>query len=242
MNCPACGNINRSNVKFCSTCGKKVIAEEPGPDQQFHIRKITIFFFVLAAYITALNFLDAGGTYGMAFIFDGIFALIVLVFFALNFRRTIPLFRLKEFSAAPLVIIFLGLPLLALLVFWFGGIWNQEILNSSQASYSALFADSPLPLFFSILSVGVFPALFEEIAFRGILFDDLLKLTGKKATILITAILFTILHFSLISVLWIFPAGLFFGYLRARYNTLLYGMLGHFLYNSSIVLIEVISA
>ncbi|MBK6986473.1 MAG: CPBP family intramembrane metalloprotease [Bacteroidetes bacterium] len=70
------------------------------------------------------------------------------------------------------------------------------------------------------------------------MFNELQKITSVSATIIITTVLFTILHFSLISFLWIFPIGMLFGYLRAKNNSLLYGIIGHFIYNSSIVLIE----
>jgi membrane protease YdiL (CAAX protease family) len=76
--------------------------------------------------------------------------------------------------------------------------------------------------------------------FRGVLFNETLKIAGLKSTILITSILFTILHLSLISIFWIFPIGLVFGYLRAKYNTILYGVIGHFVYNASVVIVEII--
>jgi membrane protease YdiL (CAAX protease family) len=71
-------------------------------------------------------------------------------------------------------------------------------------------------------------------------FNELSKITGIKSTIIISAILFTMLHLSLLSIFWIFPIGLIFGYFRAKYNTLWYGIIGHLIYNSCIVLIEII--
>ncbi|MBL7895686.1 MAG: CPBP family intramembrane metalloprotease [Bacteroidia bacterium] len=118
---------------------------------------------------------------------------------------------------------------------------NESVFNNSNSTYIEHYKDSPLPLLFSIISVGVFPAIFEEIAFRGILFNELKNIVSNNSTIIISTVLFTILHFSLISFLWIFPIGLLFGYLRSKYDNLIYGIIGHFVYNSSIVMIEFIN-
>ncbi|MFI5141779.1 MAG: CPBP family intramembrane glutamic endopeptidase [Bacteroidia bacterium] len=139
-----------------------------------------------------------------------------------------------------LVYVFSIAPLLALAVHYLASFINQNVFSAHNSIYYNAYLDSPSPLFFSILSIGVFPALFEEIAFRGILFNETLKVTSLKSTILITSILFTLLHFSLISSIWLFPGGLIFGYLRAKHKTLLYGVLGHFTYNSSVVLLQIL--
>lgn len=87
------------------------------------------------------------------------------------------------------------------------------------------------------LSVAVFPAITEELAFRGILFSQLEQLTTPMATIAVTGFLFAWTHFSFISLFWLVPAGIFFGWMRWRYKTIWYGVACHFAHNMTLVVL-----
>lgn len=210
------------------------------PDDNYHVSvtKTKIFFFVLLGYIALLHFLKFDSTYVISLITDLIFALIVVVFLALNFKNLKEALIPKISNYKLVVIVSLSLCILAFLVTHFANFLNKSVFDNNNSSYFEHYKDSPFPLLFCIISIAVFPALFEEIAFRGILFNELKKIMSVNSTIIITTVLFTILHFSFISFLWIFPIGLLFGYLRSKYDNLIYGIIGHFVYNSSIVLIE----
>jgi len=203
-----------------------------------HVKNISIFFFALLAYIAVLHFADFVESYVGLLMVDSIFALIVIVFFLLNFKANIRLFNFKNLKPKIILSILLITPVFALLVNIFADFLNQQVLNQTDFIYYNQFINSPAPWLFSIISISVFPAIFEEIAFRGILFDQSYRVAGLKPTIFITAILFTILHLSLIAVLWLFPLGLLFGYLRARHRTILYGVIAHFTYNTSILIFQ----
>lgn len=239
MKCQQCNHDNHNLATYCGKCGKKVSIEKEG-DYNVHVRNIALFFFTILAYIVILNFTRFGNSYISLLITDAIFAIIVLIFFAVNYKNTIRLFNFRKFKLHVLYKILIGAPLLALVVNFVCNFLNQSLFDKSNSIYYNQFKDSPAPLLFSIISMAVFPAIFEEIMFRGVLFNESLRITRLKPTILITAILFTILHLSLISILWIFPLGLVFGYFRAKYNTILYGIIGHFVYNGSVVLIEIL--
>lgn len=240
MNCSKCQYDNRHSATYCSKCGHKVTIEN-FPDYNIPVRNISYFFFALLAYILILHFLDFYDDYISLFIADSLFAIIVLIFFGLTYKTSIRLFNFRRFNSGLVIKIILIAIILAIIVHYLAQFLNQNVFNKSDAIYFNQFKDSPAPLLFSIISISVFPAIFEEMAFRGILFDEAYKITGLKPTILITSILFTLMHLSLLSSLWLFPLALFFGYLRAKYNTLFYGMIGHFVYNSSIVLIQMVA-
>jgi membrane protease YdiL (CAAX protease family) len=93
-------------------------------------------------------------------------------------------------------------------------------------------------LLWAIFFIVILPPIFEELAFRGFLFNQLQKVTSQNVTIVATAFIFALVHFSFISFIWIFPFGLVLGYLRSRYNTLWLGIIIHFIHNLSIVLID----
>lgn len=239
MICPKCKANNKETAAFCSNCGDKLIIRKDS-DYNTSVKKISIFFFILLGYIIMLNLTDFSDNYLALLVSDSLFAIIIIVFFFLNLKSELKLFNLKRFKISILFKLLFFVILLSIAVHFLAGFYNQKILNANDYIYFNEFKQSPAPLLFSIISISVFPAIFEEIAFRGILFDECYKLTGLKPAILITSILFTILHLSLFSILWIFPIGLIFGYLRAKYNTLFYGIIGHFVYNTCILLLQII--
>jgi membrane protease YdiL (CAAX protease family) len=91
-----------------------------------------------------------------------------------------------------------------------------------------------------VIMTCVSPAIFEEIAFRGFMFENLQALASSKEAVYISAILFGIMHLSFISLLWLIPLGIIFAMLRVKYNTLWYGIIGHFIYNFTITVLEFI--
>ena len=84
------------------------------------------------------------------------------------------------------------------------------------------------------------PAIFEEIAFRGIIQESLYGYMNTKESILLTAILFSILHLSAISFFPFFLVGLMTGLLRLKSKSLLPGMIAHFVHNLWVVLFEMV--
>lgn len=87
------------------------------------------------------------------------------------------------------------------------------------------------------------PAIFEEIFFRGLIFDKLKLIYSSKNAIIISSILFYLIHLvygTFLSFLYIIPLGLFLGYLRDRYNNLIYPIVCHFFYNFIIFVYPII--
>ncbi|PKP05399.1 MAG: hypothetical protein CVU11_00400 [Bacteroidetes bacterium HGW-Bacteroidetes-6] len=239
MICSNCQHQNHQHANFCSKCGLELVEVlQKNTDYKRNITRISVFFFTLLGYILVISLIPHESDYISSIFHDSIFALIVLLFFFLNFKETILQFKFEKPRLSLLLALIFGAIAYATLVSVFAEFLNQSLFNESQDAYYEVFQNSPAPLLFSVISIGVFPAIFEEIAFRGVVFGELEKIAGATSAIVVSAILFTILHLSLFSILWIFPIGLLFGYLRAKYKTLWYGIIGHFLYNSSIIFIE----
>lgn len=241
MQCSICNNLIPTNANYCGKCGNRIEDKSSQFDYNKHVKRTAIFFFVLLSYVSLLNFAEFGGDYIKTLVIDLIFAIIILIFYFIDSNETNKLFKFEMPKWTIIIKILIGAPLFAILVSFLTDLLNQSIFDKSQAAYYEHFLDSPAPVILSIISIGLFPAIFEEIAFRGIILNELTKITGIKSSIIISSILFTILHLSLLSIFWIFPIGLIFGYLRTKYRTLWYGILGHFVYNSSIVVIEIIT-
>ena len=239
MECRKCKQYSSDKVNFCGNCGMMFEKKKGSLNYNKHVNKVSVFYFSLMAFIVFLNSVDFENDYRHALLLDSIFAFIVIIFYFTDFKTVNALFRFKKLDKLLLLKILVFTPILAILISLFVDFLNQSMFDVGQVTYYETFRYSPAPLLLAIISVALFPAIFEEIAFRGVIFNELSKITSLKSTIIISAILFTILHFSLISILWLFPIGLLFGYFRAKYRTIWYGVIGHFIYNSSIILFEV---
>ena len=88
----------------------------------------------------------------------------------------------------------------------------------------------------SVVTLCIMPALMEEWLCRGVLWVASRRIASARNTILITSILFAMMHG--LGGGWTlefphrFVAGLIFGWLRLRSGSLLPGMLAHYLHNS----------
>lgn len=102
---------------------------------------------------------------------------------------------------------------------------------------------SDYKILFGIIFYATLPAIFEEIFFRGLIFDKLRLIYSVKNSIIISGILFYLMHLifgAFISILYILPLGFFLGYLRNRCNNLIYPIISHFFYNFVVFLYPII--
>lgn len=88
------------------------------------------------------------------------------------------------------------------------------------------------PLALSFLSICVIPAIGEELFFRGTI-QRLLAPYGDWFSIIVSSVLFALLHADLSQIPSIFALSLFLGYLVAAYGNLADAMLLHFFNNLS---------
>ncbi len=87
------------------------------------------------------------------------------------------------------------------------------------------------------------PAIFEEIFFRGLIFDKLKLIYSVRNSIMISSVLFFLMHLvygTFMSFVYILPLGVFLGYLRNRFNNLLFPIVSHFFYNFVVFLYPII--
>jgi uncharacterized protein len=172
------------------------------------------------------------------YLFNGLLILTTIVFIAFDFKGFVKIFRFTP-RVKPILQIIIGAPLLALLVIFLANFLNSVINNETSPYYVSYLVNTSNMYFYGLLFVSFLPGFVEEFLFRGILFNYLLRLTSPKITILISSILFSFIHFSFFSLLWLMPIGLFLGYLRFRYRTIWYSIFFHTMYNASIFIIEI---
>lgn len=96
-----------------------------------------------------------------------------------------------------------------------------------------------LNLIINIISSGLIGPIYEEILFRGIFYNKLLKFNSPKKSLIITTIFFSLIHFSLIKMLYALILGYIFTKIYQKDNSILSPIIIHVSANiTSIFLFE----
>jgi membrane protease YdiL (CAAX protease family) len=94
--------------------------------------------------------------------------------------------------------------------------------------------------FVNMVVIALMPGIFEEILFRGTIQRGFERI-GSIRGVIITGILFGIMHFNIYQLLGLIMLGCFIGYIVYRTNSLYMGMLAHFLNNGISVALQSLS-
>ncbi|HLR20924.1 MAG TPA: type II CAAX endopeptidase family protein [Tissierellaceae bacterium] len=83
----------------------------------------------------------------------------------------------------------------------------------------------------SIFIIAISPGICEEVMFRGLMLDAYESI-GRKKSIMISAILFAIFHFTFLNLLGPFILGIVFGIMVYQTNSIYSSIIGHIVNNS----------
>ncbi|MEO0603686.1 MAG: CPBP family glutamic-type intramembrane protease, partial [Myxococcota bacterium] len=92
---------------------------------------------------------------------------------------------------------------------------------------------------FGQVAIGLYPAVCEELLYRGVILGLLLRGGNRHVAVIGQAALFSLAHIVSIRLPWTFVFGLVLGYLRVRTGSLWPGMFAHFLFNVTAGLVAV---
>ncbi len=132
---------------------------------------------------------------------------------------------------------YVGLALLAglLLINWsYHEIWERGWNGTSPSLLERLRAGGTSEAVL-IMSFCIFPAVTEEISFRGLLQHWLQTAIRPSHALVFSSFLFSVLHFSLISFPVLFCAGLLLGWVKWKTNSLYPSMIIHFVHNYVVI-------
>jgi membrane protease YdiL (CAAX protease family) len=86
--------------------------------------------------------------------------------------------------------------------------------------------------------IALAPPVFEELAFRGLIYGALAKSLRRSEAYMISSFAFAMLHLSVPSLLTHLPLGLYFCWLRERSGSMYPSMFAHCCHNFGVVLVE----
>ncbi len=90
----------------------------------------------------------------------------------------------------------------------------------------------------TLLAIGIFAPIFEEILFRGIIYNELKEHMSSNLVIIIQALLFAIYHMNMLQGLYAFVLGIFLGVVYKWYKNIWAPIVIHVIYNSTSVVLS----
>ena len=237
--CTNCKNELTGKSNFCNHCGQARNHSEitSQPDKKQNLHQIAAFFGIeLIICLSAL--LIENHSLTLTLFYDGLMAIIAICFFSINWQENKLILKWPNFSLKNIAGLVIATILASLIVQFLVANLNQLVFKENSSFYLN-YIFHPYGKSIMIVSIALFPALFEELAYRGFLMERLLKVVDEKETIYITSILFFFIHLSIFSFFWMLPLGLILAYVRIKTKTIWYGVIMHFFFNLTACLFEI---
>jgi membrane protease YdiL (CAAX protease family) len=246
--CAACGRPLKSGAAFCGFCGHHVGA--PPPDRKrleslSSIRRrialewgevswvIILFVVLLIIQVVTALAVQAGVQEFSALVTADVLLGGAVVAAAVRHRSDVlplltnPGFRLPVYVA----IAFASIPLCLLIGLFVRAL--QSAFHVEAIRYLGAFQGRGF--WWPILIICVNAAVFEELAFRGVIYGVLRKHVGLNETLIISSAAFGIVHLSVFAFISHTLLGLYLGWLRHHSGSLYPPMLAHFLHNALVL-------
>lgn len=239
--CGKCGAQWESDWTECHRCAdrRSAVASSQVDSQRRSLIKTFVLYGCLLG--TSLGFSIAAainGQHGLRILVPEtvVFILITSIFVALSWRAIWPLLRrtgpVRWVLLAPLIGIgtfLIANTLVAVL---------HRVFHVESTTFLDDFQEAGYGMGLAILMVAVQPAIFEELAFRGVILDALIDVTGANEAILASGAMFAILHLSIVSFPHLFALGIVLAWLRNKSGSLYAGMIVHFTHNALCLVFE----
>jgi uncharacterized protein len=249
--CVSCGHALKPESHFCGHCGHR--RGDPPVDRAAKVKAriervrrfesgwggvrgaILLYVGLLGGQVASYVVLSATDPFAGELASTGIFAAIIVLAVVMQ-RSTLahcggPGFGVKGYGLVVLV----SVPIMIVVGLYVRGL--SKLFPIHVRSYLEPFEGHGAA--WAYLLTAVAPAVFEELAFRGVVFGLLRRSLNPRETILLSAIAFGLLHLSVPMLLTHVPLGIYLGWLRHRSGSLYPSMAAHFLHNALVVTAEV---
>lgn len=236
--CPRCQVEVIANARFCQSCGLRFeirASVEEESRSLAGVGSVMTLYFIMLGVCAVLKFSDIEASFKVLNIVEFILCGTILVFALMNRKELVPVIFNRNIHWWLFPVIAVGA-----IAANFGIGFLVDMLNrmNDDIFYEYMYEDTSNPLLWSVLSIAVQPAIFEELAFRGVMYNHLEKVMDTKAVLIVTGVLFAILHISPISIIWLLPFGILAAWMRKKSGHLWYGIVFHFFFNLTYVMTE----
>lgn len=116
-------------------------------------------------------------------------------------------------------------------------IYNILLFKLNSVIYfTNKFDGNSLPILVQIISTGILGPILEELIFRGFVYNKLKEFNKPMNSIILTSLIFGIIHFDIINAIYAFGVSFILIYLYEKYKTLKAPILMHISLNITIIL------
>jgi membrane protease YdiL (CAAX protease family) len=250
--CHYCGEPLQPGTTTCPACNpslKPAAAEPAGQpsrdaphsSEEGEFRKAFVLYGLLLAS-SALIFLtpfDEEDFLDRILVFDSIMVVIVLVMVSLSWKT------IAQALPGPVRLPHLGLAVaIAACTFGAALLYSRvlvPLLPEDLPNIVDVLMRTGLPKWQQLVIIAVIPAVFEELAFRGLVLPFLTHRMPAVHAVVVSSAAFAILHMDWVSMPFLFGMGLSLGWLRVASGSLLPPMLVHFFHNAAIWVVETVN-
>lgn len=237
--CKVCSKQAKGFRRFCYNCGNYLGSDSMNISlyKNGSLQAAFLFFCIYLSACLIVRFTSLFDDYSRLFWVEIFLAVNTLIFAAVTFRSIKPLLKFRNFtvmrligciSLAAIISVIINIAVSKLNISFFG---TDESFYSRYSIYSA-------PALVMIYSIAIYPAIFEELAFRGVVYNYLNNFLDERLVVIVTAFMFAIVHLNFISLFWLVPFGILAGAMRKRFGTIWYGVAFHFTFNFVAVIFD----
>ncbi|MEJ2003612.1 MAG: CPBP family glutamic-type intramembrane protease [Cyclobacteriaceae bacterium] len=230
--CSKCGNQIAFSANFCGTCGNSLLAIKPAGIPR-RLKISLSYFFTILLINLLIGYTVDFYTFETDVIASSFLIIITLVYaYGLGYLRSVTFKTHPSLVAVSVTII--SAVLMACMVSYAAN-WINLVLWEMEYLEIDIYLQTTYPFLFAMIFTALIPAVFEELAFRGFMFGEIAKNAGAGTALIVTSLLFAIMHLSAIGLIWYIPGGFLLGFLRLKYKSITYCILAHFFYNLMII-------
>ncbi len=248
--CDYCGKRLNPLLYFCTACSTPYKSVEnllskklptyysDGDMIQLKAPKVWQMFWVYFSFIIGMaivSILIWGQTNKLESLLtmSVVFFIITCVYAFIYWRTLLPQFkRIGLFQPAGL----LGIAaLLPLLTFSYFATKFLVYLGMPEMNHATTFREAGVSIEWQVVLMVIFPAITEEIAFRGLLQHWLVGALKPFRAIVVASALFTAMHLSVLEAPYLFAVGMVLGWTKWKTKSLYPSMLIHGLHNYAVI-------
>jgi membrane protease YdiL (CAAX protease family) len=237
--CEECDSRVKGHQRFCQNCGAYLGSDADQISIFNNAGLQTAFFFFLIYLFVCLTvkYTTWFSSYDRLFWIEILLAVITIFFAWKNIKTLKPVLRFNNFSFIILGGVIVCAIIFSSVVNIFITEINITVFGTDINMYQA-YRIYQFPILVMFYSVALMPALFEELAFRGILYNYLNTFLDERLVVMVTSFAFAAIHLNFFSLIWLVPFAILIGTLRRKYNTIWYGVTFHFVFNITACLFD----
>jgi len=240
FNCDECETMVKGYQRFCHHCGAYLgyNAEQVSIYTNRQLQSAFLFYLIYLIICLLIKSTTWVTSYDQLFWVEILLALITLYFVRKNKAVLKPFLKFNHFSLPVTALVIAGAVAFAFVVNISVSELNISLFRNETSLYQG-YDIYQFPVLVMIYSIAFMPAIFEELAFRGVLYSYLDSFLDERLVVMVTAFAFAAMHLNFISLVWLIPLGIVLGTLRKKYHTIWYGVIFHFVFNLTACLIDI---